>query len=149
ASLAARSIAGRSRSSRGRRVMTPSESGGSGGTRLTLSKRYSAALSSEGRPQARLTACESRASIVRSAWSATRSSPQTRSGERPSSCFLGRALGGRQRASLERPTLPPQPPPEAAPREQATDEQVATARLDALRVARAQRLARPEEPHHP
>ena len=28
--------------------MTPSESGGSGGTRLTLSKRYSAALSSDG-----------------------------------------------------------------------------------------------------
>ena len=29
--------------------MTPFESGGSGGTRLTLSKRYSAALSSDGR----------------------------------------------------------------------------------------------------
>lgn len=28
-------------------MMTPSESGGSGGTRLTLSKRYSAALSSD------------------------------------------------------------------------------------------------------
>ena len=29
-------------------MMTPSESGGSGGTRLTLSKRYSAALRSDG-----------------------------------------------------------------------------------------------------
>src|SRR5439155_7223351 len=43
ASLAARSSADRSRSSIGRRVITPSESGGSGGARLTSSKRYSAA----------------------------------------------------------------------------------------------------------
>jgi shikimate kinase len=46
-------------------MMTPSESGGSGGTRLTLSKRYSAAFyAATGRPRARLTACASRASMI-------------------------------------------------------------------------------------
>jgi hypothetical protein len=50
---------------------------------FSLLRRWSAAYAASGAARARASACDSRASITRSAWSATRSIPRTRSGASP------------------------------------------------------------------
>jgi len=67
--------------------MTPFESGGSGGTSLTLSKRYSAALSSDGQAASATDSLRESREHDQVAWRRTRSIPRTRRNARPKLCF--------------------------------------------------------------